>query len=61
MNMLKIIFQSVDEFYCEDGADAHNWIIEHDVFLPYLKKGYEMCSVTGVECTVALGIHSFVS
>lgn len=28
---------------------------------PVLKNDNEMCSVTGIECTVALVIHSFVS
>lgn len=61
MNMLKITFQSAHECSCEHGADAHNCLSEHGVFFFYLKNGNEMCSVTGAECTVSLGIHSFVS
>lgn len=43
------------ECYCEDGADAQNWIVKYDVF-SFKKKGNEMCPVIDVACTVALGI-----
>lgn len=62
MNMLKIIFQSVD---MSVTVKMVQMLIIGSVNMmssyPVLKNGNEMCSVTGVECTVALVIHSFVS
>lgn len=32
------------ECYCEDGADAQNWIIEYDVFFCNVKKEWNVLS-----------------
>lgn len=41
------------ECYCEDGADAQNWIVKYDVFFSSLKK-------KAMKCAQSLMLHALL-